>query len=173
MLSQPYAGWTGTSSSIIWGWWEESWHPPAPQRTEGGRPHGNPLPRSWQRCFLSCKGLRWWQARGRHFRERVYRAPAKPQEVPAPGDEEQEEEEEEEEAKALSAPLHRHRQTKARALRCCFAEPCERQEGLNPFLLAVLSQRSSEGEGCQQKETKAPGKFIVLPPTSAIRAWPG
>lgn len=64
VLSQPYTGWNGTSSSIVWGWWEESWHPPAPQRTEGGRPHGNPLPRSRQWCFLSCKGLRWWQAVG-------------------------------------------------------------------------------------------------------------
>lgn len=114
----------------------------------------------------ACGGGRRWGEK--HFRERVYRAPAKPQEVPAPGDEEQEEEEEEEEAKALSAPLHRHRQTKARALRCCFAEPCERQEGLNPSLLTVLSRSSSGGEGCQQKEKKAPGKFIVLPPTSAV-----
>jgi len=61
---------------------------------------------------------------GRHYEEHVYRAPAKPQDVPAPGDEEQEEEEADE-AKALSTPLHCHQQMKPRAQHRCYAGPCE------------------------------------------------
>lgn len=72
----------------------------------------------------------------RQFGERVYRAPAKPQEVPAPGDEEREEEETDE-AKALSTRLHRHRQTKARAQHRCFVGALEMQEGLQPSPLAA------------------------------------
>lgn len=82
---------------------------------------------------------------GRHFGEHVYRTPAKPQEVPAPGDEEWEEEEADV-AKALSTPLHCHWQTKARAQQRCCAWPCGMQESLECSPFAVLSQSSSASE---------------------------
>lgn len=91
---------------------------------------------------------------GRHFGEHVYRTPAKPQEVPAPGDEEWVEEEADV-AKALSAPLHCHWQTKARAEQRCCARPCGMQEGLESSPFAVLSQSSSASEVLQQKEEKS------------------
>lgn len=80
---------------------------------------------------------------GRHFGEHVYRTPAKPQEVPAPGDEEWAEEEADV-AKALSTPLHCHWQTKARAQQRCCAWPCGMQEGLESSPFAVLSQSSQQ-----------------------------
>lgn len=97
-----------------------------------------------------------------HFRECVYRAPAKPLEVSAPGDEEQEEEEEADAAKALSTPLHCHPQTKARTQCRCYAGPCEMQEGLKLSLLAVFSQTSSMHEVHQKRERKTPGKYVAL-----------
>lgn len=143
---------------------------PTLQRSKGGQPHESPWksPSTFPAVvFPLSQGHALVAGGGRHFGECVYRASAKPQEVPAPGDEEQEEKEEEE-AKALSNPLHHCWQTKPRAQHCCYAEIWEIEEWLNPSLLDVLSHSSSENEVCQQREMKASGKYIALPP---IRRW--
>lgn len=113
VLSQPYTKWGRISPRArgipvlpTRGW---------VKKADLIKAHGNPLPHSrlWG-CGVSSLGGRVAVAGGgMHFGEDVYRAPAKPQEVPAPGDEEREEEADE--AKALSTPLHCHQQTKARA----------------------------------------------------------
>lgn len=128
--------------------------------------HGNPLPHSWLQCFL-LQGLVVVADEGRHFGEHVYRVPAKPQEVPAPGDEEWEEEADE--ASALSTPLHCRWQMKARAQQRCYAGPCKMQGRLESSALAFLSQSSSVGEAHQQRKRKASEKYAALLHISSVK----
>lgn len=58
---------------------------------------------------------------GRHFGEHVYRTPAKPQEVPAPGDEEWEEEEADVAKAVNSSPLPLANKSQSTAALLCLA----------------------------------------------------
>lgn len=61
---QPWAEYLSAVGVLGGMGWASSWHCRGAKEGNLVKAHGNPLPHSQQWCFLSHKGMRWWQEEG-------------------------------------------------------------------------------------------------------------